>query len=202
MSSSARARLGEVGSAVRERVAGAAQGAAEPAHAERYPTESAGYAYARQKSGEAMDKARQAAAATGGKLEDTLERGQEAGRGAWQQAKTYAGGAGDRLGEMLQEHPLAVGALALLAGAVVALLLPKSRIEERVVGDAGDALRERASDFGHEAAERARHVAERTVDAAVGAVKDAVDEAAGGLKGQAATATTEISIGTGEAGKV
>jgi uncharacterized protein YjbJ (UPF0337 family) len=208
MSSTARARLGEYGGAVKERVAGAAQsagarvgdlagqmrdktagwGAAAESSAARYPTESAGYAYARQKSGETMDKARDAAAEAGGKLGDTVERGRQAGSAAWQQARSYAedaGGrlsqAGDRFSELMQEHPLAMGALGFLAGAVIALLLPKSDLEERVAGNAGNVLRERAADLGREASERARHVAEGAVGAAKEAVGEATSESSSGL---------------------
>jgi gas vesicle protein len=204
-SSTARGRLAEYGGAVKERVAGATQSAGgragelagqlrhkmagwgaahESGAAARYPTESAGYAYARQKSGEALDKASDAVAEAGGKLGDTIERGRQAGSAAWQQARSYAKDTGphfsrvdDRFGDLMQEHPLAVGALGFLAGAVIALLLPKSGLEERVAGDAGDALRERAADLGRAAAERARGVAERTADAAVGAVKEATGQA-------------------------
>jgi hypothetical protein len=195
-SSTARARLAEYGEAAKERVAGAAQnaagragamrdkmagwGAAAESSAARYPTEPAGYAYARQKSGEALDKARDAAAEAGDRLGDTVERGKQAGGAAWQQARSYAadaGGrlsqAGDRFGDLMQDHPLAMGALGFLAGAVIALLLPKSGLEERVAGNTGDALRERAADLGRDAAERARHVAE----GAVGAAKEAVGQA-------------------------
>jgi Protein of unknown function (DUF3618) len=198
-SSTARARLAEYGGAAKERVAGAAQNAAERAgamrdkmagwgaapesSAARYPTESAGYAYARQKSGEALDKARDAAAEAGDRLGDTVERGKQAGRAAWQQARSYAGDAGgrisqagDRFGDLMQDHPLAMGALGFLAGAVIALLLPKSGLEERVAGNTGDALRERAADFGRDVADRARHVAEGAVDAAKEAVGQATSE--------------------------
>jgi gas vesicle protein len=202
-SSTARGRLAEYGGAVKERVAGAThtasgragelagqlrhkmadwRGAAESSAAARYPTESAGYAYARQKSGEALDKASDAVAEAGGKLGDTIERGKQAGAAAWEQARSHAKDTGphfsrvdDRFSDLMQEHPLAVGALSFLAGAVIALLLPKSGVEERAAGDSGDALREHAADLGRTAAERARDVAERTADAAA----DVVNEAAG-----------------------
>lgn len=226
MSESARGRIGEYGGALKDRVTDAAQTAGERAGdlagqmrdkvagwgpgaggnaptAQRYPTESAGYAYARQKTGDAMDKASAAAGAAGNRLGATLDRGQQAGRAAWQQARSYAQGAGgqlnragDRFGELMQEHPLALGALGLLAGAAIALLLPKSGIEQRVTGDAGDALRDRAAEIGRDAGERARHVAERTVDAAAAAVKDAAAE----FKDASAAPTSPPAEGTGEVG--
>ena len=204
-SSTARARLAEYGGAVKERVADATHSAGgragelagqlrdkvagwgaahEGSAAARYPTESAGYAYARQKSGEALDKASDAVAEAGGKLGDTIERGRAAGSAAWQQARSRAKDTGahfsrvdDRFSDLMQEHPLAVGALGFLAGAVIALLLPKSGLEERVGGNPGDALRERAADLGRAAAERARTVAEHTADAAADAVKEATGQA-------------------------
>jgi hypothetical protein len=200
MSSSARARLGSYGGAVKTRIAGAAQEvgrqagemrervagwgarAAETGQAQRYPTEQAGYAYARQKSGEAAAAMREA----GERIDATVERGREAGSGLWQQARSYAedtgerlSRTGDRFGELMEEHPLAVGALGFLAGAVAALLLPRNAAEAHLVGDAGEALRERAAELGREASERVRHVAERTVDAAVDAAKEAVGAPAG-----------------------
>jgi len=195
---------GDVAGQVQETMAG--WGAGDAARATRYPTESAGagYAYARQKSGEAMEQARRAAAEAGGRVRETLHRGRSAGEAAWQQARGYAGDAGERLsragdrfGEVMQQHPLAVGALGLLAGAVVALLLPKSTIEERVAGDTGEALRERASDLGREAVERARQVAGRTVDAA----GEAVEQAIRGGEHASQHATSEMSSGTGHPGE-
>jgi Protein of unknown function (DUF3618) len=205
-SSSARGRLAEYGGAVKERVAGAAHSAggragelagglrhkmagwsgaaADSSAAARYSTEPAGYAYARQKSGEALDKAADAVSEAGDKLGDTMERGSQAAGAAWQQARASAKDTGphfsrvdDRFSDLMQEHPLAVGVLGLLAGAVIALLLPKSGLEERVAGDSVDALRERAADLGRAAAARARDVAERTADAAAGAVKEATGPA-------------------------
>jgi Protein of unknown function (DUF3618) len=211
ISSTGGGRLGEVGGALKERASDAAGqmreamagwGGGEAESAAHYPTDPAGYAYARQKSGEAMEQARRAAAEAGGRIGETLERGRSAGEAAWRQARGYAGGAGDRFSALLQEHPLAVGALGLLAGAVVALLLPKSAIEERVTGEAGEALRERAADLGREAAERARQVAERTVDAAGEAVKQAVDGGEQAGQSAGAQATSEVSIGTGQPGRI
>lgn len=209
------ARLGEVGGALRERVSGVARGAAgrvgdlagqvrekvsgmtsgSSSTADSleapYPTEYADYAYARQKSGSAMAKARDTAAAAGGAIQDTVSRARETGAAAWQRAGDYAGQAGDQLYEardrftqLIEEHPLAVGALGFLAGSAIAFMLPRTETEDRFIGPAGDQLRDQAASLGREAVERAQHVAERTVDAAVGAVKDAVAEASDAASGK------------------
>jgi hypothetical protein len=168
-------RAGALAGQVRDKVTGSAASAAQSTSVP-YPTESAGYAYARQKSGQTMSETRGAA-------QDAMRRAQQAGSAAWEQASAYAGkagatlqGTGDRLSRVIDEHPIAVGALAVLAGAVIAALLPRTEAEERFVGPAGERLRDSAADFGREAADRAQQVAERTVDAAVDAVREAVGE--------------------------
>lgn len=224
MSPGTRTRIGEYGGAVKDRVSGALHEAGEKAGelagqvrdkvararapeaaaTTPYPTEMAGYAYARQKSDEAMEKARAAAGKAQSTLQDNVERAQQAGKTAWRRAGRYAedagqrlSQAGDRFTELMESHPLAVGALGFLAGAVAALLLPRSEIEERLVGPVGEELREKAASVGREAVERAQHVAERAIDTAAGAVKDAVSETAEAVQAKA----EEASFGIGEPGK-
>jgi hypothetical protein len=87
-----------------------------------YPTDGADYAHARIKPDAEPDPAE---AATGG-----------GGRGGF--------------GAALVEHPLALGALAFLAGAAISLLLPRATVE------------------------RAQRLAERAADTAINLVKNAV----------------------------
>jgi hypothetical protein len=151
-----------------------AQAAREAAR--RYPTDLAGYAHAREKAGSAMDRAQQAVSGAAGQARQGAQT-------AWRQASAFAERAADRLtqprrraGELLADYPLALGAIGLLAGAAVALLLPRSAAEERWVGPAGAELRQRAADVGAETVERAKTVAERTIDAAKNAAGEAVEE--------------------------
>lgn len=191
-------RVGEVAGQVREKVTGAAAHAASSADASSspYSTDMAGYAYARQKSGQAMDQARQAASSATDTAQQMVGRAQEAGRQALNRAADYTGQAStqlhqarDRFTELIEDHPIAIGAMGFLAGAVMALLLPRSDIEEKVVGPASEDLREQAASLGRDAVERAQQVAERTVDAAVGAVKEAVNEAGAAAAGKAGGAS-------------
>jgi len=148
-------RAGALAGQMREKVAGMTSSAAAASAPEPYPTESAGYAYARQKSGEAMGQARDYAEKAGETLHD----------------------ARDRLTQLVEDHPLAMGALGLVAGTMIAALLPRSAAEERLVGPAGEQIRDSAAGLGREAVERAQQVAERTVDAAADTVRQAVNEA-------------------------
>lgn len=181
-----RERAGELAEQVREKVPGMAGSSGSGSPTGPYPTESAGYAYARQKSGDAMDKAQGTMAAARDTVQDTMRRAQDAGSAAWERASDYAGQAGeqlyqarDRFTELVEEHPIAVGALGFLAGTLIALALPRTEIEERLVEPVGEQIRGQAASVGREAVDRAQQVAGRTVDAAVGAVKEAVNEASG-----------------------
>ena len=174
-------RAGALAGDMRDKVAGMTLGDAAESTPGPYPgAEPADYAYARQKSGEAMSDAR-------GAVRDKIGRAQAAGSAALAQASGYVGKAGDKLHDardgltrLIEDHPIAVGALGVVAGAVMAALLPRSDAEERLVGPAGEQLREGAANFGREAGERAQQVAERTVDAATDAVREALNEAGGG----------------------
>lgn len=60
----------------------------------------------------------------------------------------------------IERHPLLLGAFGLAAGAVVSLLLPTTRREQEIVGEAREDLWEKAEQFGHRAAEGVRSLAE------------------------------------------
>jgi hypothetical protein len=171
-------RAGQLAGQVRDKVAGMTLGEASESTLGSYPMgEARDYAFAREKSGEPS-------AGAGGAMRDKMERAQSAGSAALAQASGYVGSAGDRLHDardglsrLIEEHPIAVGALGLLAGAVMAALLPRSDAEERLVGPAGEQLRDRAAGLGRQAAERAQQVAERTVDAATDAARQVLNDA-------------------------
>jgi hypothetical protein len=177
-------KVGEVAGQFRDKVAGIAATASTSSVAPApYPTESAGYAYAREKSGAAMAKARETAAEAGSAARDTIRQAQEAGSTVRQRAGQYASEAGDwllatrdRLTELIEANPLAVGAVGFLAGSLLALMLPRSQIEAQLIGQTSEQIAR--------AAERARRVAERPVGTAMGAVKEAVSETAEAVPGR------------------
>jgi hypothetical protein len=78
-----------------------------------------------------------------------------------------------RIARTVAVNPLALGAMGLLAGAALALWLPTSRAEEKLLGPARKQLRDQARALGLEAAERARQAAERAADAATEAILQA-----------------------------
>jgi hypothetical protein len=72
----------------------------------------------------------------------------------------YVGDPGDlakRAGD-----PWLIGVAGMVAGAVLAAMLPPTRIEQEYIGEARDGLWNKANEIGHEAAERVRELAETT----------------------------------------
>ena len=96
----------------------------------------------------------------------------EAGTTVLDRAGGYAGNAGDlakRAGgqvvERLQSDPWLIGVVGFVAGALLAALLPPTRIEQKCVTGARDELWNRATELGHDAAERVRELADSTTRA-------------------------------------
>src|SRR5215471_1262945 len=96
----------------------------------------------------------------------------EAGTTVLDRAGGYAGNAGDlakRAGgqvvERLQSDPWLIGVVGFVAGALLAALLPPTRIEQNCVTGARDELWNRATELGHDAAERVRELADSTTRA-------------------------------------
>ena len=104
-------------------------------------------------------------------------------------AGSYAGDGASRIADQLsgafERHPLAIGTVAIIAGAALAMLLPPTRAEDAALGGASDDLRHTAQDAGRQAVARVREVGAR-------AAARAVDAAADGLSGE---------VGQREAGK-
>jgi ElaB/YqjD/DUF883 family membrane-anchored ribosome-binding protein len=72
-----------------------------------------------------------------------------------------------------RENPLAAGAVALAAGLVAGLIIPETRREHQLMGEARDRVFDRAGEMAHRAGEKVREVAEEAGDV----VRDAIDDA-------------------------
>jgi hypothetical protein len=120
---------------------------------------------------------------------------------ATERARDLAGYAGDqvrttsdRMSQVMQEHPLVVGGLALLAGAVLGLVLPSTEVEKEVLGETGEAVKGRVVEEGREVLSRAAAVAERVAEATTEVVREEVggkqSEDNAGKKTAGSTAST------------
>ncbi|HMD64462.1 MAG TPA: hypothetical protein VKF83_10885 [Stellaceae bacterium] len=96
-----------------------------------------------------------------------LDRASKYTEYAGEYAGGYAGDAGDlakragkQIAEKLQHDPWLIGVVGLVAGALLAAMLPPTRIEQDYIGEARDELWNQAQELGHEAAERIRELAD------------------------------------------
>jgi hypothetical protein len=80
-----------------------------------------------------------------------------------------------RVSRAIVEDPLVLGVIGLFAGLALALVLPRSGAEERLIGPVRERMRARAGEMGRAAVDRAQDVADRAVDT----VKDAIKPAEG-----------------------
>ena len=71
-------------------------------------------------------------------------------------------------GDYLQAHPLALIALGLASGTLLAAMVPESRAENRMMGETSDDAKARARALMDEQMERGRRMAAAARDAAVG----------------------------------
>ena len=78
-------------------------------------------------------------------------------------ASEFAGRASNQVRDKLSTDPWLIGVAGLVAGAVLAAMLPPTRIEQDYIGEARDNLLNRAEELGHEAAERVRELADNGI---------------------------------------
>ncbi len=73
---------------------------------------------------------------------------------------------GRRMGDMTEDRPLLLGAAGLVLGAALGTVLPRTRYEDRTVGETRDQLKHGVEEYGREQWDKAQQVAERTVETA------------------------------------
>jgi hypothetical protein len=100
---------------------------------------------ARDSSGAMLDRASDSASRVAGQVADTFER-----------------------------HPLLIGAIGLMAGALIAALLPPTRAEDEWFGPTRDQLWNRAEEAGQETVSRVRNIAMHAADAAADAAAETI----------------------------
>ncbi|MBR1199970.1 hypothetical protein JQ634_30595 [Bradyrhizobium sp. AUGA SZCCT0240] len=114
-------------------------------------------------AGSAMDSSRDMAAgvasATRNAASSAANAGLEAARGVRDKAADYSSRAGKTMLDTIQQNPLLVAGVGLLVGGLIASALPKSELEEDLVGDAATAARRRASEAASKGFDAAKGVA-------------------------------------------
>jgi hypothetical protein len=77
------------------------------------------------------------------------------------QAKDSATQVSNRFSEILRDNPLAVGAVAIAAGAEVGLVLPSTTVEKEYIGETGGMLVDKAGQVARDAVDRVQSAAEQ-----------------------------------------
>jgi Protein of unknown function (DUF3618) len=126
---------------------------------------------ARSTADAGMASTAEAAAAAAGSLRNAAASGYQAGVASADRAasairdsaaslRESATSARESIGGFFQEQPLVLVGLGIALGAALGAVLPETRAEDRLMGEASDELKQRASDVAGEQYEKAKTVAE------------------------------------------
>ena len=137
--------------------------------------EAAGNAFrsARDKIPDALDNVRAGLQESAESVKDAAVESAAAARdnvGEYQRAIPDPGAAfdivRDNLTELFRAQPLALGAIGLAIGAGIAAALPKSDIEDSLLGEASETVKAQASEIAGQQVEKATTIANDVIDAA------------------------------------
>src|SRR6185436_18078493 len=107
-----------------------------------------------------------------------LRSARDSGEAMLSRAGLYANDGANRISDQVtdtfQRHPLVIGAIGVMAGALIAAMLPATRVEDEWFGDTRDALWQRAQEAGEQAFSQVREAATRAVAAASDAASETV----------------------------
>ena len=126
------------------------------------------------------------------------DRASAARRAARARDRTVAAGraGGESLSAAIRRNPVAAGGASLLLGAALAALLPRSRAEGRVFGEASEDVRERAREIASTGARAGRRALEAATDEAER--QDLTPEAARRAAGDAAERVRKAARDAGD----
>lgn len=120
---------------------------------------------ARDKTSGAMEGARHLAGSAAGGVRDAAERAGESARDVASDVAYRARQARRGMASMLDEHPLAMAAAAFGVGLAAGVSMPSTRVEERLMGEQADAVKEQLKETGRRTADQVRDVAQDTIEA-------------------------------------
>ena len=153
----------------------------------------------------AMDSSRNiagdAAAAAKSAASSAADRGLEAARDVRDRASDYSNRAGKTFVDTIQANPLLVAGVGLLIGGLIASALPKSELEEDLIGEAAAAAKRRANEAASKGFDAAKGVAGEILEnvarqaGAEGLTPDQLDQSARDL-GQRVRRVAESAVTT------
>src|SRR5262249_53126234 len=101
---------------------------------------------------------------------------QDAIRSARDSGSAMLNRTGDQVGDMFERHPLIIGAAGVVAGFLLAALLPATRTEDELMGKARDDLWHKAEETAKQGVTVMREAATRAVDRASDAAIETIDD--------------------------
>jgi ElaB/YqjD/DUF883 family membrane-anchored ribosome-binding protein len=101
---------------------------------------------------------------------DVTQRATSAAR----QVPTRVGSVAQTTGTFVQENPIISGAIAVALGAALALMIPSSRRERRLIGEASDEVKSSIRQAAEEKVEQAKDLVQTAAEAATDAARNAV----------------------------
>jgi ElaB/YqjD/DUF883 family membrane-anchored ribosome-binding protein len=93
---------------------------------------------------------------------------------AVRQVPTRVGNVAQTTGTFVQENPIISGAIAVALGAALALMIPSSRRERHLIGEASDEVKSSVRQAAEEKVEQAKDVVQTVAEAATDAARKAV----------------------------
>ena len=108
------------------------------------------------------------------RAQGVLQSARDSSSAMLDRASESAGRIADQVTDTFERHPLLIGAIGLMAGALIAALLPPSRTEDELFGPTRDELWNKAEEAGQETVSRVRDVALRAADAAADAAAETI----------------------------
>jgi ElaB/YqjD/DUF883 family membrane-anchored ribosome-binding protein len=93
-------------------------------------------------------------------MHDARDSVSEAGSSAYRTARDLS----DSASALLHDQPLVMGALGFAIGAALGGAIPETRMEDRMMGDTRDALKDSTTAMAAEQYEKAKDVAKKTVE--------------------------------------
>ena len=164
----------------RDRVSGTASSAAEGARNTAHNVSDRVRGTARSASEWAAERRRRLAEGTEHLSEEARNRviaARERAVEARDQAAVYARRGREQAVDLFEDHPLIAGALAVAVGAALGAALPRSRTEDKYLGEHSDHLFDEAERIYREEREKLGKVAEAATDEAKAIAKEVKDDA-------------------------
>jgi hypothetical protein len=126
-----------------------------------------------------------------------MERTTEMARRSGRAASNTANRTGSGIGQLAREQPLLVAGVGFAIGVALGALIPVSRLENDMLGEQAEKLKDNARELANQGYERVKSVAQKTYDAAAESL-GTKDESTGSSSGNTgATYGTDNGGNTG-----